>query len=63
MRKRAAGGLSAGPERSEEELGSLLMKMGSVTCVFVGDADREGGGKLYRAPGSAIVGSMLGAFA
>ena len=35
MRKRAAGGLSAGPESSDEELGSLLMRTGSVMWVFV----------------------------
>ena len=60
MRKRAAGGLSAGPESSDEELGSLLMRTGSVMWVFVGEAGRYGVGELYQAPGSAIAGSMLG---
>lgn len=60
MRKRAAGGLSAGPESSDEELGSLLMRTGSVMWVFVGEAGRDGVGELYQAPGSAIAGSMLG---
>lgn len=63
MRKRAAGGLSAGPERSEDELGSLPMKTGSVMCVLVGDAGREDGSELYKALGSASVGSMLGTLA
>ena len=60
MRKRAAGGLSAGPESSDEELGSLLMRTGSVMWVLVGEAGRDGVGELCRALGSAIAGSMLG---
>lgn len=60
MRKRAAGGLSAGPESSDEELGSLLMRTGSVMWVLVGEAGRDGVGELYQALGSAIAGSMLG---
>lgn len=39
------------------------MKMGSVMCVLVGEAGRDGGGEVYRALGSAVVGSILGAFA
>jgi hypothetical protein len=39
------------------------MKMGSVMCVLVGDAGREGGGELYKALGSASVGSILGTLA
>jgi len=60
MRKRAAGGLRAGPERSEDEPGSALMNMGSVMCVLVGEAGREGNAMLEKALGSATSGSMLG---
>lgn len=35
------------------------MKTGSVMCVLVGEAGRDGGGELYKALVSAIVGSIL----
>jgi hypothetical protein len=39
------------------------MKTGSLMCVLVGEAGRDGGGELHKALGSATVGSILGAFA
>ena len=60
VRNRAAGGLRAGPERRDEALGSLVMKIGSVMCVLFGEAGRDDGGEQNEALGSAIFGSMLG---
>ena len=58
MRKRAAGGLSAGPESSDEELGSLADEDRVCDVGFCGRGWSDGVGELYQALGGAIAGSM-----
>ena len=52
-RKREAGGLSAGPEESEELLGRRRMWMGWDVCMR-GLGEREGGGWLSVVAASAV---------